>query len=553
VEFKVTGFRDILDPGPNSVNLTLLLPDFATYTFEMENISSTEYDDVPDYSFFYNKVSTEYSVVLNFSEQFNFVDDTSLYYYFDAEFADGNHSLLLQSVLDNHNNTFFGWFGPVEVWKMAEDGSAMIKRAYIDYSDGTEDFDSKSLSKENKLNPLVIYEESILRFWVGIKCDKTHMEIYNATGKWITPVLKLSTLRNSTCIELDMMYVSEKSDDNLDWYFVDIYHNLYSYTWKEPEIGEDGDDTCDVWKTDFGPGAWNITFELKDVRTEAIDTMEMPRRIWHIGSFAEMQGVMWGGPLHSQDGIITMVGIVKNIVFAVLYSVSAIMLRFPQTETAGRFILNGLIIVELLMQFVGIATFWLTGNTGALLGLVIYNAMSLAGYTISYILSRFTNVLDWAKIPFYISMIYGLVGVMINLYCNPIAAIMTAFTICSITAITNSWKGSVKGKLIRSFLNLAIVSFAPMLASMFLPGYDILMPGEQELRYHLEILTFAVSTMAMGGIIGILGALKYPSNPGKYAQKTLSKLMLVTTVALGLAAITFLTQSQWFDLLDDMW
>lgn len=93
VNFTVSGIRDIAENNPENVSLHILYPNGNLQSYEMGIVSSYAYDNVANWSFYYNKTVITYSSNLNFSNYYDFTEDAEIFYYYNATFSDGNQSV----------------------------------------------------------------------------------------------------------------------------------------------------------------------------------------------------------------------------------------------------------------------------------------------------------------------------------------------------------------------------------------------------------------------------------------------------------------------------
>ncbi len=419
---NVTGCELIDGLVPESVNLTVLLPDGSFDTFEMTEVNSFAYDTIDEDSALFNKTFTTYSVSLDFSDYFDFENDTYVFYYFDALLSDGNRSILFNR--DDFTNTFYDIF----VRSVADDGhTPKIVNYRVE-----ELVWPRSWNYDDVLSPLSVFlpflpnyeviqpicSEHVMRYWVWVRDpDGSHEDTYewNDEEFEFIPKLTLTRISDDLEVELDMAWYGYDEDLQADMYYVDLSTlggvGVYSYEWDE------------YWNCDWAPGAWEISFEITD-NCSNTDTLDALHKIWFTGSFERMRSTAFGGAslVQSDNPWLSSFGTYKSIIVMVLMMAAATA-AIAKRYTIARVIAAGVAITDLVYTVLGFLSFLNEGDPGAMLGLFLNMLLSSVMFLIVKQISSLKNMfkasmgLNFLK---KFAKISALISLALMLYMDPL-------------------------------------------------------------------------------------------------------------------------------------
>ena len=334
----------------------------------------------------------EFYCNVNITEIYQLQDDIEVYYYFDAEYSDDDYSQLWSV---NLNGGLPSWHHPFLVYHTPEETALDVKTFFVLKSSNYEEFETIDLEKKGSTIP--VCKEDILRFYIGITGDESFEEIYDKYGEVVSPriILKPLDVNDNRIVDLPMVF--ERNLDGIDYYFIDFHMSYASYTWEgEPGVLEDKYDVWasqyNVWETDFGSGAWTITFNITDPRNANNEIIQADTKIWHMGSMQSFLSAMNSGPgvtaATINNPVISQIGLYAIVITAIVNLVSAGLAIFPKTQPIARSLILATLITNTVVQFVGLACFLTTEDTGALLGGGLYYMITLGQLVISILAAR---------------------------------------------------------------------------------------------------------------------------------------------------------------------
>jgi len=380
--FEVMGADFLENLKPVEVLLNILWPNQSIQAFSMTEESIFTYNGTD---------LTTYEKILNFSNYLLINKRITLKYYFEATFSDEKISQLWDyEVLDEDdivdddlaNYTYVQcWFeGPtIYPYCAGENKPPIIREWYIQDLTWNRLVDNRS--RERILYP--VSDEFILRFYVYVEDpDGNHVQHYR-NGFEFAPKLILTNLDNpNTPLEPIVMKWTGGNygpgPEEYDEYFVDIIGSgAYAYKYEN---------SSDLIKCDFGPGAWKYSFQVSDNQSHT--TIENPsKKIWHVGSIENMQNTLfYGAPTGHGLG-----GLVGSIVLSVAYTAMAILASSKNhyLQIAAQIISVGLLIADFAINIWAFITYvFETGDTGSLLGLAFNFLLKSCGFLISLMLSQ---------------------------------------------------------------------------------------------------------------------------------------------------------------------
>ncbi|MFX1258100.1 MAG: hypothetical protein ACFFAN_09585 [Promethearchaeota archaeon] len=550
VNFTIEGIRGSSDSDPNSVNIIFLLPDGSIETFDMGDPEVYEYDNPYVHGSLYGKTKNTYSKLINFSKDldYEFTSNVRIGYYYKAQFDDGTCSQLWTP------------FHVVNCWQeinvkaFSSNGEPNILRelCYIDisrmiYDENTiesELWDQFDPDEDPSL-PMMIYEEQILRFHVFVRDpDGTHEEIYDDTGKTITPELTFKNIEGDELDAIPLEWVGHDKEAGADEYFVDISASgYYSYEWTD-------DDTEEI--EGFGSGTWLFRIEVEDTEnSENFDTFDSTRKIWVFGSATDFWATFYGATSFDiADGkLLNNVGLGMDIVRLCTTLVAGGLAFYETTRNAARGLMIALVLGESILNFVDFIAFTSNKNTGALIGLALNSFASLLMYYLALNIASFTlkkpNINLLQKIPHVASVAL----LFLLMYNNPIfllPALVYGF------ALAGGGSGTGKVMLITSILTTAmlLLGYGDMSWEDDRPTLPDLLSTAS-----LSILTLFITTFGLGALLGVLniwdkrGGLLKPTEPVQNAMITYTFL----NFGIGMVAlIMFLLKTQWFYIIPDV-
>lgn len=196
--FMVTGCEVIDGLILEKIYLVIHYPDGIFENIEMANNTSYIVDEYNNYTQYNQKIFTEYFVSVNFTNHFDFSEDSYVYYYFNASLTDGNCSLLWDKRYDEEHDSCLDIWYTIYIISIGEGGKPkivsyrveeLVMPRYWIYEDMKNSPDWLYSTIQS------IYSENMLRFWVWIQDpDGSHEEIYNSTQNnfEFTPKLTLS-------------------------------------------------------------------------------------------------------------------------------------------------------------------------------------------------------------------------------------------------------------------------------------------------------------------------------------------------------------------------
>jgi hypothetical protein len=473
---------------------------------------------------------------------------------------DGNHSILWDRIYDNSNNTIDIWFGVndlLEVLTFSDNGAPKIvdwdlEQSKILMDNTVEEEDKWEALDVDNLIYLPMIKEQTLRFYVYVRDpDGTHQEIYDTTGKWITPELTLTRdpglLEEEQSIKLDMEWLEYEPDGNYDIYWIDVDGSGYcSNEWTDD----------DTEKTNFTSGGWKIKFKVTDTENEELtDSIEpFQPMIWHMGSLKQMFKTMWGGAdlTASASEDLQFTGIWKDIGVMFGYIAAAGLSRTEKLRPIARGLAILLAAGDLISRAVAMSLFFLNGDSGALIGLACNSILTIGMYYLSLALGslRLKNPVPGASMfrslaPIrWLAMIsqgLSLVVLGMLIYTNPWMFLFFAPAILSQIQLhrgVNS-KTAFTGVIFSAFWALVpfLISLIPedkipeqlsgisLVISFFdlFTQWDPEMPFEEWIKsVPIPILAFLGQSIALGSLLQILGVKGTDADTGKLSSDLLN-------------------------------
>ncbi|MHA1932153.1 MAG: hypothetical protein ACW96X_06410, partial [Promethearchaeota archaeon] len=367
---------------PDIVRLNILWPNNTIQSFNMEQSSTFTLNETD---------LITYEKTLKFSNSLIIDRRVELKYNFEAVFQDGKVAVLWDSKVidvntyidDDLNNYTYEkcWFeGPI-IYPLysSEYDSPIIRDWYIE--DLTWDRVLSRESADRVLNP--VSDEFILRFYVYVEDPDGSHEDHYINGYEIIPKLLLTNLNNpeNPLEPIDMRWTGGNygpGPKEYDEYFVDIIGSGY-YAYKY-------ENHSDLIKCNFGPGAWNFSFQVIDDQSHTV-LENSNKKIWHIGSFENMKNTLfYGHPTGSGIG-----GLFGSIITTIAYISMAVLAscKNPALQTAAQIIAAGLLIVDLSVNIFSLIKFTFeTEDTGSILGLGFNLLIKSCGFIIALALSK---------------------------------------------------------------------------------------------------------------------------------------------------------------------
>lgn len=358
---------------PEEVNMNILFPDGTIESIEMEE-SYSEFSINPNTnSPFYDSQFTEYSVLLNLSEYYDFDENKAeiICYYFNASLSDGSHSNLYNANPENNNFTWYyvllKHFESEKSWIVGYEVKELVwPRTWDSWENYGIEFFGATAGVNRVIQP--ICDEHVLRFttWI-VHSNGTHEEIYNKTGFEFKPVLTLWKVDNpSESFDVEMAWAGYDTGMNADEYFVEVLGDShYTYVWEDIS-GLDNE---------FGPGVWKFKVSVEDFNGN-ITNLYGSQKIWRTGSFQSMWNILWGSPFtDEEDWLMNFFGIWRPIITSIGF-IGAAALAIAQKSPADRIFALGTTMFDIITRFVGLGAFLMKDDTGALLGLAMNSLLT---------------------------------------------------------------------------------------------------------------------------------------------------------------------------------